>query len=153
MALFLPIKLGWLIGGPLIGTLFNSFTPYGKPFNQWVSEVMMWFCFSARILEFGERPTDPSITVVPNHVSCVDIMIVMHTLFCSFCANSSVQKVPVAGGAAYALDCVWVPRGDAQGRARAQENILERQQDLRDGKKTSFFTIFACILIFFNIFW
>lgn len=141
-ALCLPIRLGVLFGGPFMGMLMVKLTPYGKPFNQWLSGMMMWVCFSADLCEFGDRPTDPSMTVVPNHVSCVDILIVMHTLFCSFCANTGVKKVFVAGDAASALDCVWVPRGDADGRAKAQQLIIDRQQELREGKKKSFFTIF-----------
>ena len=87
----------------------------------------------------------PAATIVSNHVSWLDPMVLITTLYPAFTPSDEFKTYPVFATLIWALDSIYIPRGGTdEDRKKALELLLERQEVIEaDPKMYSPFLIFA----------
>lgn len=70
--------------------------------------------------------------IISNHVSCLDILYYMSTIYPSFVSKESVANEFFVGCSAKAMKCVFVSKENSDDRKRAYELLMKRQQEIHD---------------------
>ena len=73
------------------------------------------------------RSIKKTSTVVTNHVSCLDGMVLVKTVFPAFAPAEEYSRVPILKTLFNSTDCIYMPRGgNEEARAQALQAIRER---------------------------
>lgn len=83
-------------------------------------------------------------TIVCNHVSFLDPVVLIKMLQPAFAPSVEFSKVPIVSNLIDAIDSIYIPRGgSAENRAKALEAIRNRQELIEETGKFAPFLIFA----------
>ena len=109
------------------------------PWLAWLHVRTVLFCCGflwIRRTRVGRSPsTAAPVCVVSNHVSWVDILVMMSEVFPSFVAKATIRKLPLVGVVSEAMGCIFVERetrgaGENGGvSALVRERLLMRARD------------------------
>lgn len=97
------------------------------PIN-WFTRFFIW------VLGIRYTCTDPELLrshnglIVCNHLSYVDVMMLMRTAPSRFMSTVGVRQIPLIGWVAVAVDTIFVHRGDKESRASAREELGQHLQ-------------------------
>lgn len=98
---------------------------------QWAIEILK--TLKVEVVVQGEVARDPSVLFVGNHISYVDIPLLMaHIEKVSFVAKKEISAWPVFGEAAKKVNTVFVDRENKKSRQSARDSIKDA---IRHGKR------------------
>lgn len=103
--------------------------------KQWASDTLDEIGLKARVI--GEISRDRSVLFVGNHLSYIDIVLLMRYVYgISFVAKKEIEDWPLFGHGARAIGTIFVKRENAENRGLARIAIAEA---LREGKRVAVF--------------
>lgn len=115
-----------------IGVLLATFIPgriRGARPSLWVvtasCRILLWISGLRLVVDHEEALRDPRGFVFFNHVSYLDIPILLAVRPFRFLAAAGVRSIPVIGWVARAVRTVFVHRGDGQSREEARRDLAE----------------------------
>lgn len=132
--------------------LQNSFSVFSKTFyylkksknmnenvelvkRNWAQEILK--SVSIKVNVIGEVSDDSSMLFVGNHISYLDIpLLLAHVNKLSFVAKKELKSWPIFGAAAQRIDTVFVKRESKISRSAARESV---QTAIREGKRIAIF--------------
>eukprot|EP00357_Protocruzia_adherens_P033970 CAMPEP_0114987702 /NCGR_PEP_ID=MMETSP0216-20121206/9164_1 /TAXON_ID=223996 /ORGANISM="Protocruzia adherens, Strain Boccale" /LENGTH=325 /DNA_ID=CAMNT_0002350349 /DNA_START=140 /DNA_END=1117 /DNA_ORIENTATION=- len=134
----------------LIGS--DRFKPYGpirrtllKMMNMLIGRILLLYVgiFWIKIKDF--RLTDAKTkkkefapVLLSNHLSIVDILVLMAMEGPSFVSKEELYHVPVVGASAAAMQSVFVKRSDAESRGSALDTIIDRKREVLEAQGKGF---------------
>ncbi|MGE4133700.1 MAG: lysophospholipid acyltransferase family protein [Bdellovibrionales bacterium] len=101
-----------------------------KQMVDWARETLN--SMGIRIQILGEPVADGPLILVGNHISYLDIPLLMYSSpNVAFLSKSEVEKWPVIGSGARTMGTVFVKRGNSKNRSSAKAQIAEQLQRRR----------------------
>ena len=92
----------------------------------------------------NERKIKRVSTIVSNHVSWIDPVVLIKNVYPAFSPSSEFRNVPILCKLINTLDSIYIPRGGStENKAKALQAIGDRQQLIEETGKYSPFLIFA----------
>jgi len=100
-----------------------------KKWMHYLSWIMLLICgmrYEKKHIEFDytkylgpdykieKRKSNYTSTIVANHVSWIDALILYCCFECSFAPTKGIKDVPGVGVLAQATDCIFIPRGSTE---------------------------------------
>lgn len=127
------------IPGIVIGTLFFYgifllgyffLRLAGRPVAHWRNKILtFWGLSTARILsikiDVRGKPPEPPFFMVTNHLSYIDIIVLLATLKTTFVAKAEVSDWPVLGRIARSIGIIFIDRTRKRDVSRVNEEITQ----------------------------
>ena len=138
MKKLIPVKKSFSLFGKTYGYLRRSTNPiwdHAELKRQWGEESLRHIGIDVQ--KIGEVCQDSSVLFVGNHISYLDIPLLMSQIFnISFVAKEEIASWPLFGNGAKAAQTIFVKREDKTNR---QQSRLAISRGLNEGKRIVLF--------------
>lgn len=84
-----------------------------------------------------------AVTNISNHTSWLDILLFMSKLSPGFISKAPVRDYPLVGYIARCLGCIFVKRTEKGDRNQVINQVIDKQNAIKDGKDSSSLLIFS----------
>jgi len=117
------------LGSLIVITSFLPVHVKGYHLSMWVvtavGRALLWGFNIKWSCSDPERYRQHQGFIFPNHISYLDILVLIAIAPVRFLAKQEVRSWPVVGQAAQAVGCVFVNREDKRSRARARSSLAQ----------------------------
>ncbi len=130
MAIFMPVLAFWTV--IILAASWLPTTVRGVRLSAWPTTILARFfvhLFNIQfICEEADRIRQHQGFVFPNHLSYLDIILLVYIVPMRFLAKADVRDIPFIGRIATAIGTVYVDRGDKKSRTEARDAIAHSER-------------------------